>query len=373
MLRQIGRRLVRLAVVLFLVSLATFFLVELVPGDPAVAAMGAEASVEDIERARVELGLDKPVPERYVDWLGDALQGDFGASLLKPAFTVTDLIRQSLPITLQLAVMGLVIAVLVSVPMALWAAYREGSVYDRATNAATSALISVPSFVAALLLAFFFVFHRNVPRYLFLALGVGVCVVALVSVIGQASARSTRATAVRLLAVAVVAALVAAITLKFPSFNRTGFVRLTAEEGLRENLRTAFLPALTIALTEIAVFTRLLRSDLVSTLQEDFILSAKAKGTSPVRILLREALRPSSFSLITLFGVSLGRALGGTVIVETVFGIQGIGRLVVNDGVSPGDFPIVQGGVLVIAVFYVVINLIVDLSYLYLDPRVRRG
>jgi peptide/nickel transport system permease protein len=171
----------------------------------------------------------------------------------------------------------------------------------------------------------------------------------------------------------VVVALTIVIVVWFPTFPRTGFVRITSGEGLRENLRSAFLPALTIALTEIAVFTRLLRSDLTATLREDFILSAKAKGMPPWRILWREALRPSSFSLITLAGVAAGRAIGGTVIVESIFGIQGVGRLVVNDGVLPGDYPIVQGGVLMIAVFYVLINLVVDVSYLYLDPRIRRG
>jgi peptide/nickel transport system permease protein len=148
---------------------------------------------------------------------------------------------------------------------------------------------------------------------------------------------------------------------------------LTSDEGIVENLRSAFLPALTIALAEIAVFTRLLRGDLIATLQEDFILAAKAKGVRPARIMWHEALRPSSFSLVTLLGVSLGRAIGGTVIVETIFGIQGVGRLVVNDGVIPGDYPVVQGGVLVIAVFYVGINALVDITYLWLDPRIRRG
>ena len=370
MMRILGTRLLRLAPVLFLVSAATFLLVELVPGDPAVRLLGQEATPEEIDRVRTELGLDRPLVERYVDWLGGALQGDFGDSLVKPAFSVNELLAQSLPITLQIAAMGIVIALLVSVPTALWAAYREGSAFDRATNAATSALISVPSFVAALLLAFLFVFHPDVPRYALLAVGLAtggwfVWAARRARVLGVAHGVRWGAVGVVIVGLTILA------TLNFPEFPRTGFSRLTADAGIAENLRTAFLPALAIALTEIAVFTRLLRSDLIATLQEDFILSARAKGMSPVEILRKEALRPSSFSLVTLLGVSLGRAIGGTVIVETVFGIQGVGRLVVTDGVTPGDYPIVQGGVLVIAVFYVLINLAVDLSYLYLDPRVR--
>ena len=137
--------------------------------------------------------------------------------------------------------------------------------------------------------------------------------------------------------------------------------------------RSSFLPALTLALTEVAVFSRLLRNDMITTLQEDYVLSARAKGMPIHRVLMRDALRPSSFSLITLAGVSLGRLLGGTVIVETIFNLPGMGRLIVQDGVIPKDFTIVQGAVLVIAALYVLVNTAVDISYFALDPRIRRG
>lgn len=373
MARMIGLRLVKLAPVLFLVTLATFFIVDLVPGDPAIAVLGPDASAEQYEAVRVELGLDRPVHERYVEWIGDALSGDLGDSLVKPGFTVTELIKLSLPITLQLAVMGMLIALLVAVPLAVWAAYREGSAVDRVTNGVTAALISVPNFLAGLILAYLFVFQPNVPRYLLLGVGLAIGLMAIYTAIRRYGDDLNRAVIGRAVFGVCIILATLAVVKYFPSFRRSGFVRLTAEEGIRENLRSAFLPALTISLTEIAIFTRLLRSDLISTLSEDFILSAKAKGMPPWRILWKEALRPSSFSLVTLAGVAFGRAIGGTVIVESIFGIQGVGRLVVNDGVVPGDYPIVQGGVLVIAVFYVVINLIVDVSYLYLDPRIRRG
>lgn len=373
MLRLLGRRLLRLVPVLFLVTLGTFFLIQLVPGDPAVTALGPTASPEAIEQAREELGLNRPVVERYVDWLTDALTGDLGNSLLRPASSVTDLVRASLPITLQLAFMGLAIALLVAIPLAIWSAYREDAPVDQAANFATAALISLPSFLAALLLAYFFVFHVDVPRYLTLALGLSVAAALVVGAVRRNGDDTQRAVLVRA-GGAVVAVLVTLwVFSSFPDFPRTGFVRLTDERGVLENLRSAFLPAFTLALTEIAVFTRLLRGDMIATLQEDYILAARAKGMPVWRILWRDALRPSSFSLITLAGVSLGRLIGGTVIVETVFGIPGMGRLVVNEGVTLGDFTIVQGGVLVIAVFYVLINLAVDISYLYLDPRIRRA
>ena len=151
-------------------------------------------------------------------------------------------------------------------------------------------------------------------------------------------------------AVAAVVLLAGLVLFAFwPEFPRQGFDRITSGKGLAANLRTAFLPALTLALTEVAVFSRLLRSDMMTTLQEDYVLSARAKGMPTHRVLVRDALRPSSFSLITLAGVSLGRLLGGTVIVETIFNLPGMGRLIVQDGVIPKDFTVVQGSVLVIA------------------------
>lgn len=373
MARMIGLRLLKLGPVLFLVSLATFFIIDLVPGDPAQAVLGADATPEQYAAVRAELGLDDPLLQRYLDWIGNALTGDLGDSLIKRGFSVTELLKLSLPITLEIAVLGMMIALFLSLPLAIWAAYREGTAIDRMANGITAALISIPGFLAGLLLAYLFVFQPQIPRYAWLVQGLVIGAFALGTAVRSWGDDVARAVLGRIgfgLGVVAVTVLVFAY---FPSFPRTGFVRLTSDQGVVENLRSAFLPALTIAITEIAVFTRLLRTDLIATLQEDFILSAKAKGMPPWRILWREALRPSSFSLITLAGVAFGRAIGGTVIVESIFGIQGVGRLIVNDGVIPGDYPIVQGGVLVIAVFYVVINLAVDVSYLYLDPRIRRG
>jgi peptide/nickel transport system permease protein len=174
----------------------------------------------------------------------------------------------------------------------------------------------------------------------------------------------------------VVAAGIAGITLLtfavFPEFPRQGFSRLTGDDGLGANFRHAFLPALTMAIGEIAVFMRLLRGDLIATLQEDYILAARAKGMPAWRIMFYDALRPSSFSLMTVVGVSFARLVGGTVIVETIFNLPGMGRLI-TDSISTKDIKVVQSAVLVIAVFYIVINLLVDIAYTYLDPRLRRG
>jgi peptide/nickel transport system permease protein len=371
-LHTIGRKLLYLVPVLFVVSFGASLVLELVPGDPVAAALGESITPESYERARLELGLDRGVIERYVDWLGDTVTGDFGRSVVSPGLRVGDLIQQALPITLQLAAMALLIALVVSIPLGVWSAYREGSLFDRATGGLAAGIISVPPFLAALLLIFFFVFHDRVPRSIVL---VGGCLTA-VFLAGRARAQvrqqSQGLTARNLAAAMVVLGITLAVWAAWPSFPRIGFVRITDEEGIRENLRSAFLPALTLALTEIAVFTRLLRTDMSVVLREDYISAAKAKGMPVRRILYLDALRPSSFSLITLAGVSMGRLIGGTVIIEQVFGIQGMGRLVVGS-IRNHDFPIVQCGVLVIATAYVLINTAVDISYAFLDPRIRRG
>ncbi|HEV8297302.1 MAG TPA: ABC transporter permease [Acidimicrobiales bacterium] len=316
MLRAIGIKILLLIPVLFLVSLGTFMLVELVPGDPAIQVLGPNSTQEEYYRIRTEMGLDKPIVERYVDWLGDAAHGDLGRNLVPPVEDVWTRLRRAFPVNIELAVLALLMAFAISLPLAMWSAYRSGTRFDRMVSASMFGLISVPSVLAGILLLLIFAINwRFFP-------------------LGQ-WARPT-------------------------------------EKGWGTNLKHAFLPALTLALNETAVFTRLLRSDMISTLQEDYILAAKAKGMPTRHILLREALRPSSFSLITLAGVSLGRLIGGTVIVEGVFALPGVGRTVI-DAATKSDYKLVQGGVLIIAVIYIALNLFVDIMYSYLDPRIRRG
>lgn len=377
MLRTIGGRLLRLVPVLFLVSLGTFFLVELVPGDPAVAILGPDAAPEQYEAVREELGLNEPVMTRYVDWLGDTVTGDLGRSLIPPSQEVTEMIQARLPVTIQVALMAMAMALLVSIPIAMGAAYRPGRRFDRIASGSAFAAISVPAFLVGLLLVFTMIFHSDSVRTVLLVAGAGAAVWAASRVVrhaGQYSPGSER-NRYRLVGgmlVAVVLAVTVFVYVRFPAFPRQGFSRLTSGEGLGTNLRHAFLPAVTLAITEIAVFMRLLRGDLISTLQEDFILSARAKGMPAWRIMVRDALRPSSFSLITVAGVSFGRLIGGTVIVEAIFNLPGMGTLIV-ESIGRQDVKVVQSAVLVIAVFYVLVNLAVDISYSYLDPRIRRG
>lgn len=314
-LRRPALKALELVGVLLIASIGVFSLVVLLPGDPAVDILGGGRSPAEYAELRTELGLDDSLVSRYLDWLGGVLTGDLGQSVVPPQSDVTDRVLSALPVSFEIAALGLLIALLIAVPLAMWSAYRENSAADRIIGAGTFGVLSVPSFLAGLLLTLL-----------------------LVNSAGW--------------------------------FPRSEWIRL-GDGDLWGNLHHAFLPALTVALAELAMFTRVLRGDLIVTLREDYILAARAKGMHPLRILFTDALRPSSFSLVTLLGLSLGRLIGSTVVVEYLFGLPGMGTVVVN-AAGQGDYPMVQGAVLTIAVIYVVINAAIDLSYGYLDPRTRR-
>ena len=377
MLRVLGLKLLHMLPVLFLVSLGTFFLIELVPGDPALLVAGEDATREQIEQIRRELGLDRGLVERYLDWMGSTLSGDFGRSLVPPIQDVSAMIAQRFPVTLQLTIMALGLAFLIAIPAALLSVYTVNSRFDRGLTAGAFASISLPSFLVALLLIFLFVFNPHLVRWGLLIAGVlfaSWLAWRVVEALRSEPPSVERRNRLVSMSAVVGAVVVVAVALFFvlPEFPRQGFNRLTGEAGVFSNLRTAFLPAITLASIEAAVFTRLLRGDLLTTLQEDYILAARAKGMPRWRILLRDALRPSSFSLITVAGIALGRLVGGTVIVEAIFNLPGMGTMMIT-AIGAKDYAVIQAAVLVIAIFYVVINALVDMSYSLLDPRIRRG
>ena len=378
MARLVALKLLRLVLLMFIVTAAVFMLISVVPGDPAVAVLGAEATLADYERVREELNLDAPIWERYASWMGDAVTGDFGNQLTNQGFTVVERIQQTFPVTLEIAALSMVIALVVSIPLGIFAALYQGRFFDRFSSGTAFAAIALPSFLLGLLLKFFFVdndrqdISRNFVVALILFIAAWLIWRALAQLVATGSRKQNYSTDF-FLAVVVIAVAVAFYVWWPDDFKSGGFARLTSDEGILANLRDALLPALTIAITEIAVFMRLLRSDIASTLQEDFILAARTRGLSRQRILFRHALRPSSFSLITLAGVSFGRAIGGTVIVETVFKLPGMGTFIVNQGVNLSDYNVVLGGVVVFTTAFMLLNTGVDIAYNYLDPRIRRG
>jgi peptide/nickel transport system permease protein len=308
----IFRQLARLVVVLFCVTLLTYMIVNILPGDVAIVILGNLATPEDIAGLRADLGLDRQMLVRYFDWLGSALSGDLGRSY-RNGEPVVQAILDRLPVSLQLMVMAQVIALGIAIPVALLSVRRPGGIFDRISASAAFGFLAMPNFMLGIVLIYLF-------------------------------------------------------SVTFDLLPATGFTPMS--EGLWDNFVSMILPSMTLGLIEWTVLMRVLRSDLLTTLKEDFILLARAKGLPPWRVLLQHALRPSSFTLITILGLNIGGLIGGAVIVEQIFALPGVGRLLLG-GIFNRDLILVQGTVAFIAVGFVVINFLVDMLYAVLDPRVR--
>jgi peptide/nickel transport system permease protein len=310
----LAQKAFRFILVILAVSALTFLMVNLLPGDVAYIIGGEEATQADIESIRKSLGLDQNIIVRYFNWLKKVVQGDLGESYLTHESVLKTIIAR-LPVTLELLVISQCMALILALPAGIFSAYRNGSIIDRLVNSTGFATLSIPSFVMALLTIYLFSIQlRWLPA--------------------------------------------------------TGYVPLSINIGA--NLKSFVLPGLSIAMIEWVVLMRVLRSDMITTLGQNYILMAKAKGLPPWRVLLQHALRPSSFTLITVLGIQIGRHLGEAVIVETIFALPGIGRLLI-DSIYARDYQMVQGCVLLITIGYVIINSIVDLLYSLLDPRIRTG
>jgi peptide/nickel transport system permease protein len=314
MLGFLVRRLFYLVPVLMAVSLLTFLIASLLPGDLAYVILGDQATPENVEALRRDLGLDQPIWWRYFGWLGHVLEGDLGRSF-RTGQTVLQAVVERFPVSFELMLLAQIIALVIGVPLAIICAARSGGPFDRFMTGTAFGMLSVPTFLSAILLIYLF-----------------------------------------------------AVQLRW--LPATGYVPLS--EDPLANLRFFTLPALTLGLAEWPGIMRVLRSDMIATLQEDFITLAKAKGLKPSRILFLHALKPSSLTLVTITGINIGRLLGGTVVVEQIFALPGIGRLLVG-AINTRDLIILQGVVLCVACGYVLINFIVDMLYVVLDPRIRHG
>ena len=314
MLGFVARRLLYLVPVLIAVSLLTFLIASLLPGDLAYVILGDQATPEKVAALRADMGLDQPIWWRYLSWLGNVLQGDFGRSF-RTGQTVLQVVAERLPVSIELMLLAQLGALAIGIPLAIACAVRSGSAFDRFMTGSAFGMLSVPSFLSAILLIYLF-----------------------------------------------------AVELRW--LPATGYVPFS--EDPVGNLRCFLLPALTLALGEWPVLMRVLRSDMIATLQEDYIAMARAKGLKPSRILLVHALKPSSLTLVTVTGINIGRLIGGTVIVESIFALPGIGRLLLG-AIFTRDLVILQGVVLFVAIGYVLMNFIVDMLYAVLDPRIRHG
>lgn len=305
-------RLLRLVAVLVAVTAASFTMVSLLPGDIVTSVLGQNATEEQRAAAREELRLDSPLPVRYVRWVGGAVTGDLGISY-RTKQPVAEALGDRIWVTLELVLLSQVIALTLAVPMAIFGASKPGSWLDRLLSGTQLAMLATPSYLVAL-------------------------------------------------------GLIAIFAVNLGWFGTTGYTPFTENPFL--NLKTLLLPSIALALEQVAVYARVLRSDLVNTFQQDFIWAARAKGNSTRRIVVRHALRPSSIGLVTLTGVSVGRMIGGTVLVESIFALPGLGRFTI-DAINNRDFMALQGAVVVLTVGFVLVNFLVDILHTVIDPRIR--
>jgi peptide/nickel transport system permease protein len=309
-------KLLALVGVVIIVSILTFLMTDFLPGDPAEVIAGSQASDKEfVDNIRQELNLDDPLPQRYLTWAGNALQGDFGRSLEENDEPIADKLRRTIPNTVQLLLLAEIVSILVAVPIGVYSGYRANGKFDKFATGMAFFLLAIPSFVMGVVLIAIFAVSTNLLKIQFDPI---------------------------------------------------------SEVGLAASLKTSIMPVICISVGIIAVYVRLLRTDMIATLQEDFILNARAKGLKSSYILFRHALRPSSFSLLTVAGINLGTLIGGSVIVEQLFSINGVGNLLVQS-ISSRDIATVQVIVLIISITYVGVNFLVDLVYSSLDPRIRRG
>lgn len=369
MARFVVAKVLRLVAIVWVVSLAAFMLMQMLPGDPARAVLGDTGTEAQYLALRERMGLDQPLWTQYWQWFSGVLKGDFGETLLLPTRPVSDVIFAAIPATLEIAVLGLLFGLFLGLPVGAIAAYRAGTVADRVLGALSVGMLSLPSFVVGIVLVYTIALNPEMTRTV---MGGALLIGTVVLLIKAArdAATSGKLSAPALGGAALTAILGVLFYVAFPSLPTQGWVPLA--ESVPQNLETAFLPALALGLGLFPLFAQLLRADLRETLEENYIYMARVKGMNERHVFFYEALRPSMFSLLTVVGLSLANLMGGTVIVETIFGIPSLGSVLIN-AIQSKDFPVVQLGVFFLASIYVVLNTVVDIAYGYLDPRIRRG
>jgi peptide/nickel transport system permease protein len=309
----VARRLLATVPLLFFVSLVVFSFVHILPGDPAVLFLGEEATPETLAKFRTRLGFDRPLVTQYVEWLGRALRGDLGRSL-RTNQPVTEAILQRLPVTLELLGAALAVSLAIAIPAGIVSAVKRNSGVDLVSTVFALIGFSLPNFWLGLILIYVF-----------------------------------------------------ALLLRW--LPPSGFAPLPA---LADNARSLILPALTLGTALAALITRQLRSGMLEVLRQDYVRTAQAKGLGQGVVVVKHALKNALIAVVTVIGLQIGGLLGNTIITESLFALPGVGRLMI-DAVFSRDFFIVQGVVLFLAVGYVLSNLIVDVLYSYLDPRIRLG
>ena len=314
MLKYIGKRILSLIPVMFVVSVVVFLVTYLIPGGPATALLGLEASSDQIAALNAELGFDRPFLVQYADWFMDVLHGDWGRSYFLQQ-SVLEAIAEYFGPTISLAILAQIIALILSVPLGIIAAYKRGTAVD--VTAVTASLLgtAIPGFLLSMFLMLFFgVYHHWFPV--------------------------------------------------------SGYVGL--DQGLLEHLRYLFVPALSLVIVQAAYITRMTRSSLLEVLYKNFIRTARAKGLKEKKVILTYALKNAAPAILTAVGQSFGSLVTGTIVTETLFNIPGIGMLTMG-AINRRDIFLIQGVVLFVTLVYVLVNLVVDILYGFVDPRLQPG
>ena len=312
MLSYVIRRLLGVIPVMLIVGIFVFSLLHLAPGDPAAIIAGDTATAQDIARIRTNLGLDRPLLDQFASWGWATLHGDLGVSMFSNV-PVTKLLGQRAGATGSLALTTMLVAVVIAITLGVLAAWKAGSMLDRAVKGLAVMGFSVPVFVVGYILVYF-------------------------------------------------------VALQWRWLPVQGYKELS--EGFWPWMRHLILPSVALGLAYVALIARITRASMLEVLSEDYIRTANAKGLATLPVLLRHALQNAAVPIVTVVGIGIALLISGVVITETVFNIPGIGRLVV-DAIARRDYPIIQGAMVVFAGIYVLINLLVDLSYGLLDPRIR--
>lgn len=312
--RYLTRRLLAMFPVLFGVSVLVFLIIHLTPGDPARIMLGAGARAEDVTRLRHELGLDRPIHVQYAQWMGRVLQGDLGTSIAMRRPVLNEIVNR-FKNTLILSVAAMVVSFSLGITLGVLSAIRRGSIFDRLTMLIASLGLSLPSFWFAMVLIIIF-------------------------------------------------------SLKFKLFPGTGMTSPIHGGGVIDIAKHMVLPALALSVVPLAVIARYTRSAMLEVIAQDYVTTARAKGLRERVVVSRHVMRNTLVIIVTMLGMQIGFLLAGAVYVENVFSWPGIGQMLV-DAILKRDYPLVQGGVLLVASSYVIINLLTDLAYAYLDPRIR--
>ncbi|MGI9436358.1 MAG: ABC transporter permease [Geminicoccaceae bacterium] len=313
MLGYVLKRILATIPVMIIVAVFVFLMLRLSPGDPAAVIAGDYATTEDVERIREQLGLNEPIPVQLMSWIGQLAKGDLGQSIFskKP---VIELIGQRIEPTLLLALTTIIFAVLVAVPLGTIAAWRAGSIVDRSVMLFSVGGFSIPVFVLGYILIYILAMQLKI-----------------LPVQGYKS---------------------------------------PFEHGFGPFLYHIILPTITLSVIFIALIARMTRASVMEVLEEDYVRTARSKGQSEFKILLRHALRNAAVPIVTVIGIGIALLIGGVVVTESVYNIPGLGRLVL-DAVLARDYPIIQGLILFFSFIYIMINLLIDLSYMLFDPRIR--